>query len=60
MQDLVVLGHGDAEDDGRHVLEAVDPLLALRSLASDVEKPETKKVGAVIFWRRDSSCSNAD
>ena len=29
VQDLVVLGHGDAEDDGGDVLEAVDPLLAL-------------------------------
>ena len=40
MQDLVVLRHGDAEDDRRDVLEAVDPLLPLRSLSPDVEQPE--------------------
>ena len=40
VQDLVVLRHGDAEDDRRDVLEAVDPLLPLRSLSPDVEQPE--------------------
>ena len=39
VEDLVVLGHGDAEDDGRHVLEAVDPLLPLRPLPSHVKQP---------------------
>lgn len=39
VQDLVVLGHGHAEDDGRHILETVDPLLSLRPLAAHVEKP---------------------
>lgn len=39
VQHLVVLAHGDAEDDGRHVLEAVDPLLALTPLPPDVEQP---------------------
>ena len=39
VEDLVVLGHGDAEDDGRHVLEAVDPLLPLRPLTPHVKQP---------------------
>jgi len=39
VQNLVVLAHRYAEDDRRHVLEAVDPLLTLRSLTSDVEQP---------------------
>ncbi len=39
VQDLVVLGHGDAEDDGGYVLEAVNPLLPLRPLASHVKQP---------------------
>ena len=42
MQHLVVLGHGHAEDDGRHVLEAVDPLLALGALAAHVEQLEVE------------------
>ena len=36
-QQLIVLGDGDQEEDGGDVLEAVDPLLSLRSLATDVE-----------------------
>ena len=44
MQHLVVLGHGDAEDDGRDILEAVDPLLALAALTADVEQPAKKEV----------------
>lgn len=36
-QKLVVLGDGDQEQDGGDVLEAVDPLLSLRSLTTDVE-----------------------
>ncbi len=32
----VVLAEGDAEDEGRDILEAVDPLFALVSLATDV------------------------
>ena len=43
MQHLVVLGHGDTEDDGCDVLETVDPLLSLRPLASHVEQSERKK-----------------
>jgi len=34
---LVVLGDSDKEENGGNVLEAVDPLLSLRSLSSDVE-----------------------
>jgi hypothetical protein len=36
-QQLVVFGNGDEEENGRDVLEAVDPLLTLRSLTSDIE-----------------------
>ena len=36
----VVLGQGRDEDDGGHVLEAVNPLPPLRSLASDIHQPE--------------------
>lgn len=34
---LVVLGDSNKEEDGRDVLEAVDPLLTLRTLTADVE-----------------------
>ena len=36
-QQLVVLGDGDKEQNGGDVLEAVDPLLALGTLTTDVE-----------------------
>lgn len=36
-QQLVVLGDGDQEEDGGDILEAVNPLLTLRSLATHVE-----------------------
>ena len=36
-QDEVVAGEGHAEDDRGHALEAVDPLLPLRTLAADVK-----------------------
>lgn len=36
-QDKIIARHGDHEDDGRHALEAVDPLFPLRSLATDVK-----------------------
>ena len=39
-QDEIVAGEGHAEDDGRHALEAVDPLLALRSLPTHVKHPK--------------------
>ena len=40
MQDLVIATESYAEDDGRHVLEAVDPLLPLRPLAAHIKEPE--------------------
>lgn len=40
VQHLIVFGHGHAKDDGRHVFEAMDPLLPLGALASNVEQPE--------------------
>lgn len=36
-QQLVVLGDGDQEEDGSDVLEAVDPLLSLGTLSTDIE-----------------------
>lgn len=36
-QQLIVLGNGDEEQNSSHVLEAMDPLLTLRSLATHVE-----------------------
>ncbi|KAG5463361.1 MAG: hypothetical protein BJ554DRAFT_8207 [Olpidium bornovanus] len=36
---LVVLGDGDEEDDGRHVVEAVDPLFPLGPLPANVKQP---------------------
>lgn len=49
MEHLVIAAERDAEDDGRDVLEAVNPLLAFRSLAPDVEQPagETGKLDVV-------------
>ncbi len=40
MEDLIVFRHGDAEDDGRHVLETVDPLLPLGPLPTDIKQLE--------------------
>ena len=42
-QDEVVAGEGHAEDDGRHALEAVDPLLPLGPLAAHVKHPSQQK-----------------
>lgn len=36
---LIILGDSDKEQDGGDVFEAVDPLLPLRSLATDIEHP---------------------
>ena len=49
VEHLVIAAERDAEDDGRDVLEAVNPLLAFRSLAPDVEQPagETGKLHVV-------------
>lgn len=38
-QQLIVLGNGDKEEDCGDILEAVDPLLPLRPLATDVKHP---------------------
>lgn len=39
VEHLVIAAERDTEDDGRDVLEAVDPLLAFRPLAPDVKQP---------------------
>jgi hypothetical protein len=44
VKNLIVLGHGDAEDDGRHILETMNPFLTLRSLPADIEKPTKTKI----------------
>jgi hypothetical protein len=36
-EQLIVLGDGDKEEDGRHILKAVNPLLSFRSLSTNVE-----------------------
>lgn len=40
VQHLVIPAQRHAEDDGRHVLKTVDPLLPLRPLTSDIEQPD--------------------
>lgn len=49
MEHLVIAAECDTEDNGCDVLEAVDPLLAFRSLAPDVEQPGGE-MGAVCEW----------
>ena len=41
-ENLVVLWEGDQEDNGRYVLEAVDPLTPLRPLTAHVHHPVTR------------------
>ena len=36
----VVLGKGGDEDDGAHVLKAMDPLAALRPLTPNIHQPK--------------------
>jgi hypothetical protein len=38
VQHLIVLGHGDTENDRRYIFEAVDPLLSFRPLTSHVKQ----------------------
>ena len=45
VKNLIVFGHGDAEDDGRYILEAVDPFLPLGTLSTDVEQSVVIKRG---------------
>ena len=50
MQHLVVLRHGNAEDDGGDVLKTMDPFLPFWSLSSDVEQLEVEVLeGEVDF-----------
>lgn len=39
MEHLVVATQSNAEDDGRHVFEAVDPFLPLWPLTSHIKQP---------------------
>lgn len=45
VKDLIVLGHRDAEYDRGYVFEAMDPFLALASLAANVEQSVKKRGG---------------
>ena len=45
-QHLVVLAQRNAKDDGRHVLEAVNPLLALTPLPADIKHAAKPSVSA--------------
>ena len=50
VQHLVVLGHGNAEDDGGDVLKTMDPLFPLRPLTTHVEQLEVEVLeGEVDF-----------
>lgn len=57
-QDQVIRAQRDAEDDGRHPLKTVDPLLSLGALASHIEHPaeeknqKTVKEGHLLAIRR--------
>lgn len=42
MQDLVVFGHGDTEDDGGHIFKTVNPLFPLGTLSADIEQLEVE------------------
>lgn len=48
VQLLVVLARGDAEDERSDVLEAVNPLLALVSLATDVDHSTRKRIEKIM------------
>lgn len=62
VEHLVVFGNGDEEDDGRNVLEAVDPLFALRALSSNIEHAVLElsnlKVGLGDTGRLDTRAKN--
>lgn len=53
---LIVLAEGNTENDGRHILEAVNPLLTFTSLATDIEHTKLpvsmakRPGGAGAYW----------
>ena len=55
VQLLVVLARGDAEDERSDVLEAVNPLLALVSLATDVDHSTRKRIEKIMNENHTSS-----
>ena len=55
-QAQVVLGKRGDEDDGAHVLEAVDPLPPLRPLTPDIHKPEVDLTKLQHRLLHSSSC----
>ena len=52
VQHLVVLAHGYTEDDGRHVLETVNPFLPLRPLTTHIEQPAEHETNAMTSHRQ--------
>lgn len=52
MEHLVVAAQRHAENDGRDILKAVDPLLAFRPLPSDIEEPaaQDRAISAGSLW----------
>lgn len=40
MQNLVILRHGNTEDDSSYILKAMNPFFALRSLATNIKQPK--------------------
>jgi len=58
-QNLVILAQGDTEDDGRDVLEAVDPLLAFASLPSHIKHAGVACQSFAIMWWNQTSLLDA-
>ena len=55
MQHLVILGHGNAEDDGGDVLKTMDPLFPLRPLTTHVEELEVEVLEREVDFH-DAGC----
>lgn len=56
VQYLIILAHRYTENNCRHVLETVDPLLPFRPLTAHVEQSETNDQ-SIRYWRTSSSDS---
>ena len=42
VKNLVVFGHGHAENDGRHIFKAMNPFLTLGTLTSHIKQSVNK------------------
>jgi hypothetical protein len=71
VQDLIILRHGDTENDRRYIFEAVDPFLSFRSLTAHIKQSvkqlrttklenSRQQLGERLFvaqrWRRKVCC----